>query len=60
MCRVYGQRPSAVIGIQDEEVALDFDLAMSAVHRAERESRIASAAKQGDAFSGILTALTEL
>lgn len=39
MCKRYGQRPSSALGMRNRIFALDFDLAMAAVHRAEDESR---------------------
>lgn len=56
MCRVYSQRPSAVLQIEDVELAIDFDMAMAAVHRAERVTRITSTAKQNDVHVGLLQA----
>lgn len=57
MCRAYGQRPSQVLEFQDPEAALDFDLAIYGVHKAERDSQITSAAEQSDVWVGVLTAL---
>lgn len=42
MCRRYRQRPSEVLGLGGA-LALDFDLAMAAVHRMEESSRASSA-----------------
>lgn len=47
MCRAYGQRPSRVVGIQDPEVAFDFDLAMYMVHKLERDSLVATMTQEG-------------
>lgn len=44
-CKRYSQRPSSLVGITDPAIALDFDIAMAAVHRAEDESRITSLAE---------------
>lgn len=57
MCRAYGQRPSQVLRILNEEVALDFDLAMSMVHRMERDSHIGSAAEADGFQSAMLKAV---
>lgn len=46
-----------MLQIRDPEAALDFDLAIYTVHKAERDSRIVSATDGGDVWIGILTAL---
>lgn len=46
MCCRYGQRPSAVIGLTDPAIALDFDMAMAAIHRFEQQSKIHSVAAE--------------
>lgn len=43
MCRRYRQRPSETIGLTGV-VALDFDLAMAAVHHMEEQTRAAELA----------------
>lgn len=50
MCRRYRQRPSEVIGLSGA-LALDFDLAMSAVHRMEEQS---AADQSGSAIAALL------
>lgn len=60
MCRTYRQRPSEVVGIEDDRLALDFDLAMAAIHRAESRSKVDTAvAQSGQAEAGVITALIE-
>lgn len=54
MCRRYKQRPSDVVGISDRMLALDFDLAMAAIHRAEDVTR----AEQAGPLARLLADLT--
>lgn len=57
MCRNYSQRPSDIIGMKHQDVALDFDLAMSVVHRAEVESRAQFNFDNDNPYGAIVTAL---
>lgn len=57
MCRRYHQRPSDVIGIADRAVAIDFDLAVAAIHRYENGSQLHSAAER-DPFLALVVAQT--
>lgn len=53
MCRRYRIRPSSVCEIDDPLIAIDFDLAMSAVHRFEDESKANELAQQNP-FAALL------
>lgn len=56
MCKAYGQRPSEVLRIEDEVLALDFDLAINMIHRAERDSHIDTAYKEQGPDSALVRA----
>ncbi len=60
MCRVYQLRPSDVLRIADEEVALGFDISMATIHRIESSSKVNYAAEQSGLEASTLAALLEL
>lgn len=53
MCRRYRQRPSEVVGMTGA-LALDFDLAMAAVHRMEDESKASELAQSNPLLAMML------
>ena len=65
MCRSYSQRPSSIVGIDDDpEFAYDFDLAINFIHREERNSRAHSLLEQiakenGDKIVALITLLMD-
>ena len=56
MCRRYRMRPSSVLNLKDPAVALDFDLAMAAIHRFEEQSKLNATAEQNPLAAVLLSA----
>lgn len=58
MCRRYRQRPSQILQIDDPLIAIDFDLAVAAIHRYEDGSRLQSIAER-DPMLALVVANTQ-